>query len=98
MTCSISLLKRDKGFVVLMTAFPGQEVVIAAVLFFREGAAGIGAMLVDRAVPFGRMKKLASAFEDVIFVVAQHAVAVALDELGEFALGLFVTQPETFCQ
>ena len=70
MTCSISLLKRDKGFVVLMTAFPGQEVVITAALFFREGAAGVGAVLIDRAVPFGRMKKLASAFEDVIFAVS----------------------------
>jgi len=98
MKCSVSLLKRDKGFVVLMTALPGQEVVIAASLFFREGAAGVGAMFIDRAVSFGRMEKLASGFEDVIFVVSQHAVAVAFDEFGEFTLGLFVTQLETLCQ
>ena len=81
-----------------MTALPGQEVVIAAALFFREGAAGVGTMLVDSAVPFGRVEKLASAFEDVIFAVPQNVVAVFFDELGEFTLGLFVTQFETFCQ
>jgi hypothetical protein len=31
-------------------------------------------------------------------VVPQHAVAVAFDELGEFLLGLFVTQLEAFRQ
>src|SRR4030095_1769155 len=98
MTCSISLLKRDKAFIVLMAALPGQEVVIAAALFFREGAASLRAVLVDGAVPLGRVEKLASAFEDVILLVSQHAVAVAFYGLGEFTLGLFVTQPETLRQ
>jgi hypothetical protein len=55
-------------------------------------------VLVDGAVPLGRVQKLASAFEDIIFVMSQHAVAVALNELGEFVLGLFVTQFEALRQ
>ena len=92
------LLERDEAFVVLVLALPRQKVVITASLFFREGAAGFGTMLVNCAVPLGRVEKPASALKDVIFMVSQNAMAVFLDESGEFALGLFVTDLETLRQ
>jgi hypothetical protein len=95
---SLSSFKRNEGFVVLMLALPGQELVIAAAILFGKGAAGCGTMLVDGAVSLRRVKKLTSAFEDVVFAVSQHTMAVFLDELGEFALGLFITQLESLCQ
>jgi hypothetical protein len=52
---ALSLLKRNEAFVVLVFTLPGQEVVITAVILFRKGAAGFGAMLVDGAVSHGRV-------------------------------------------
>jgi hypothetical protein len=95
------LLKRDEAFIVLMLAFPSQEVVITTSFFFRESAADFGTMFVNGAVSPGRVKEPASAFENVIFTVSQHATAtraVILDEHSEFALGLFITHLETLRQ
>jgi hypothetical protein len=79
-------------------AFPGQEIVIAAPILFREGSARLWTMLVDSAIPPGRMQEPASAFEDFILTVSQHTMAVFFDESGEFALGLFVTDLEALRQ
>jgi hypothetical protein len=94
----ISTLKWDEAFVVLMLTLPDQEVVIAAPLLFGERATGFGAMLVNGAVSFGRVEESASAFEDIIFLMSQNAMAVFLDESGEFALGLFITDLEALGQ
>jgi hypothetical protein len=93
--------KRDKAFIVLMPAFPCQEVVITAPFLFRESAADFGTVLVNGAVPPGRVKEPASAFENVIFTVSQHTTAmraVILDEHSELTLGLFITDLETLSQ
>jgi hypothetical protein len=92
------LLKRDEAFVVLVLALPGQEVVITASILFWKSSTRFGTMLVYGAVPHGRVQKPASAFEDFIFTVSQHTMAVFLDEPGEFAFGLFVTNLEALRQ
>jgi hypothetical protein len=91
-------LKRDETFVVLVLSLPGQEVVITAPLFFGKGATRFWTVLVDGAIPPGGMQEPASALEDMIFAVSQHTMAVFLDEPGEFALGLFVTDLESLRQ
>ena len=78
-----------------MAALPGQEVIIAAAVFLGKGAAGLGTMFVNCAVPIDRVKELASAFENIILLVTQHPVAIFFDEFGEFTFGLFITQLET---
>ena len=55
-------------------------------------------MLIDGAIPPGRMQEPASAFEDFILAVSQHTMTVFLDEPGEFALGRFVTDLESLSQ
>ena len=95
---SVSGLQRNETLVVLMIAFPGQKLVIAAAIFFGEGSARRRPTFIDHAVPFRRMQKLARAFENVIFTVPENTMAVAFDELGKSTLSLFVTQPETLCQ
>src|SRR5262245_48740277 len=81
-----------------MAAFPCQELVVTAAILFREGAAGFRSVLVDCAVSFCRVEEPACAFEDVVFAVSEHTIAVLFDEHGEFALGLFITQAEALRQ
>ncbi len=90
-------MKWNEALIILMIALPFQKIVIAAAARIGILAAHRRAMFIDCASALSRMKKLASAFEDIVFAMAHHA-AIFLDELGVFALRLAKAEAEAFSQ
>lgn len=86
--------QRDEIGIVLVPALVFEKVVVAAVILLGVVAAGRRAVLIGRAAAFHRIEELAGALVDRVLAVAQHAMAVALDVLGEFLFGLLVGQAE----
>ena len=78
---------RDVGFIFLAVAFEFQEIIIAAVTFTREHAAGGGPGVVNRTAAFLGVKELADLAIDLIFLTA-HDALVTVGLLEEFLLGL----------
>ena len=80
----------------MMFAFPHQEVVIAAAVFFGMHAAQRRARFIDRAAAQLAIEKLATALIDAVFFVAQNEVFVIRLIAREFGFGLFISQAVMF--
>ncbi len=87
----------DEALIVLMSALPDEEIVIAATRRLRIVATDFRTIFVDCAATLGGVQKLANAFVDGVLAVAQNA-AITFDHLGETLLGLLEAEAEAFGQ
>ena len=81
-----------------MFALPLKEVVIAAAVFDGMFAAQRGAGFIDRAAARLGIEKAATAFENRVFLMAHHVMAVIFLEAREFLFGGFISQAMMFRQ
>jgi hypothetical protein len=89
--------QRDEALVILMSALPDEEIVIAATRCLRVMATDFRTIFVDGAATFSGVQKLANAFVDSVLAVAQNA-AITFDHLGEALLGLLEAEGKAFGQ
>jgi hypothetical protein len=79
-----------------MAALGGEKVVIPAPQAVGITPADFGPGLIDSAASLLAVEKLADRFEDVVFLMAEHAVAIRYLDVSLF--DLLDGQMEVFCQ
>jgi hypothetical protein len=79
-----------------MAALGGEKVVITAPQAVGIAPADFGPGLIDRAASLVAVEKLADRFEDVVFLMAEHSVAIRYLDISLF--DLLDGYTEVFCQ
>jgi hypothetical protein len=86
--------RRDEFIIALAAALRSEKVIITAAQAVRIFATDCGPRMIDCAASLFGIQKLADPFEDVIFLMAKHAVAES--NLGVTFFGILIGNAEMF--